>query len=131
MSTCIRVTIDAECKDVFNRSTKKSKVGPVSRLILIQLEALRLTPMCAGLKVAGMPSPDRISSEAGSYTYLNDCGQGCTGIMHKWGFYTTTDTVALLELKTRHNIVLDQATLWRYNMQLWLPRGIQSQSNWA
>lgn len=34
------------------------------------------------------------------------------------------DTVAkkmvLLELKTRHNDVLDRATIWRYNTQLWL-----------
>ncbi|KAK2821870.1 hypothetical protein Q5P01_021935 [Channa striata] len=31
-----------------------------------------------------------------------------------------TNTVALLELKTRNNGVLDNATLWRYNTQLWL-----------
>ncbi|KAK2813566.1 hypothetical protein Q5P01_000723 [Channa striata] len=31
-----------------------------------------------------------------------------------------TNTVALLELKTRNNDVLDNATLWRYNTQLWL-----------
>ncbi|KAK2814380.1 hypothetical protein Q5P01_000569 [Channa striata] len=31
-----------------------------------------------------------------------------------------TNTVALLELKTRNNGVLGDATLWRYNTQLWL-----------
>lgn len=33
---------------------------------------------------------------------------------------SVTDTIALIELKTRHNDVLDQASLWRYNTQLWL-----------
>lgn len=129
MSASIGVSVDAECKDVFNGRREKSEVGPVSRLILTQLEALRLTPMCAGLKVAGIPSPDRVRGRAGSYTYHNECREGCTDIGDKRAFYTevdlvahdtVTDTVALLEVKTRHNDVLDQATLWRYNTQLWL-----------
>lgn len=33
---------------------------------------------------------------------------------------TVKDTIALLELKTRNTDIVDQATLWRYNTQLWL-----------
>lgn len=129
VSSSIGVKIDAECKDVFNGKKSKCEVGPVSRLILTQLEALKLTPICAGLKVAGIPSPDANKTGLGSYTYHNNCAQGCTGLRENWGFYTeidmvahdtVTDTIALIELKTRHNDVLDQASLWRYNTQLWL-----------
>lgn len=129
MSTHIGVAVDADCKDVFNGKKTKPQVGPVSQLILTQLEALHLRPICGGLRVAGIPSPDRCSGAKKRYTYHNRCVAGCKGIQPDWGFYTeidmvaydtVTNTVALLELKTRHSDVLDKATLWRYNTQLWL-----------
>lgn len=128
MSTGIGVMVDAQCKAVFNGKTTMCEVGPVSRLILTQLKALRLTPICAGLRVAGVPTPDRFS-ELGHYTYHNGCTQGCKSIRDGWGFYTEVDlvahdtvkdNVALLELKTRNNDILDKTTLRRYNTQLWL-----------
>lgn len=128
MSTGIGVAVDSQCKGVFNGKKKLCDVGPVSRLILTQLEALRLAPICAGLKVAGVPTPDRLL-KSGSYTYHNGCTRGCKSIRCTWGFYTEVDlvahdtvtgNVALLELKTRNKDILDQATLWRYNTQLWL-----------
>lgn len=128
MSTVIGVAVDAQCKDVFNGKKRLREVGPVSRLILTQLKALRLAPICAGLKVASVPTPDRLR-KPGSYTYHNGCRRGCKSIRCTWGFYTEVDLVAhdtvkgdvvLLELKTRNKDILDQATLWRYNTQLWL-----------
>lgn len=128
MSTGIGVKVDAQCKDVFNGKKTVADVGPVSRLILTQLAALRLTPICAGLKVAGVPTPDKCSV-LGDYTYHNGCTRGCTSIRDTWGSYTEVDLVArdtvkgniaLLELKTRNNDTLDKSTLWRYNTQLWL-----------
>lgn len=138
MSSIIGTVVDAQCKDVFNEKKTIRDVGPVSRLILTQLKALRLTPICAGLKVAGVPRPDRFSGSGsgsgsssrvpGAYTYHNGCTR-CTSIDDTWGFYTEVDLVAqdtvrdnvvLLELKTRNNDELDPVTLWRYNTQLWL-----------
>lgn len=128
MSTVIGVTVDAQCKDVFNGKKTLCDVGPVSRLILTQLKALHLTPICAGLKVAGVPTPDRFV-ESESYTYHNRCTQGCKSIPGTRSFYTEVDllahdpvknNIALLELKTRNSDILDRATLWRYNTQLWL-----------
>lgn len=128
LSTSIGIAVDAQCKDVFNGKKKIRDVDPVSRLILTQLKALRLTPVCAGLKVAGVPTPDRFSVP-GYYTYHNGCTQGCTSLRDTWGFYTEVDlvahdtvkgNVALLELKTRNSDILDKETLWRYNTQLWL-----------
>lgn len=128
LSTAIGTTVDAQCKDVFNRNKTVSEVGLVSRLILTQLEALRLTPICAGLKVASVPTPDRFS-KPGAYTYHNNCTRGCTSIHPRWGCFTEVDLVAhdivkdniaLLELKTRSSDILDRHTLWRYNTQLWL-----------
>lgn len=128
LSTVIGTTVDMQCKDVFNGKKTESEVGPVSRLILTQLKALHLTPICAGLKVASVPTPDRFS-EPGAYTYHNRCTQGCKSISHGWGFFTEVDLVAhdtvkgniaLLELKTRSSDILDPHTLWRYNTQLWL-----------
>nr|BBA49166.1 hypothetical protein ORF60-like [Oryzias latipes] len=124
MSRGIGNAVDAQCKDVFNGKKAASETGPVSRLLLAQLEALRLKPICAGLKVAGVPTPDR-----GGSTYHNGCTRGCGPLPGRNTFYTevdllahdaTTDTVALLELKTRNSDVLDAPTLWRYNAQLWL-----------
>ncbi|KAJ8009934.1 hypothetical protein DPEC_G00069310 [Dallia pectoralis] len=128
MSTGIGIAVDSQCKDVFNRKKTTRDVGPVSRLVLMQLEALCLTPICAGLKVASVPRPD-MGGKPGSYTYHNGCTRGCKPIRDPWGFYTEVDlvahdtvkdTVALLELKTRNNDILDRSTLWRYNTQLWL-----------
>lgn len=79
MSTAIGVAVDAQCKDVFNGKKALCDVGPVSRLILTQLQALHLTPICAGLKVAGVPTPDR-SSVPARYKYHNGCTLGCTSI---------------------------------------------------
>ncbi|XP_078807017.1 uncharacterized protein LOC144994151 [Oryzias latipes] len=124
LSSSIGNAVDAQCKDVFNGKKAASETGPVSRLLLAQLEALRLNPICAGLKVAGVPTPDR-----GGSTYHNGCTRGCGPLPGRYSFYTEvdllahdtlTDTVALLELKTRNSDVLDNATLWRYNAQLWL-----------
>lgn len=129
LSTNIGKMVDSQCKDVFNGKKNISDVGPVSRLVLAQLKALLLSPLCAGLKVAGLPSPDMCVSPNGSYTYHNRCVRGCSSIRDTWGFYTEVDLVAydtfannvvLLELKTRNNDVLDSETLWRYNTQLWL-----------
>ena len=146
MSACIGTEVDTQCKDVFNGKKTTCAVGPVSRLILTQLEALCLTPICAGLKVAGVPTPDRLSvarkpggeveveveggGGTGSYTYHNGCTRGCTSIRDgAWSFYTEVDLVAhdpvrdnvvLLEVKTRNTDILDRNTLWRYNTQLWL-----------
>ena len=128
MSIGIGVAVDKECKDVFNGKKTTCDVGPVSRLILTQLKALRLTPICAGLKVAGVPRPDTFS-KPGSYTYHNSCTRGCKSIEDTWGLYTEVDLVAhdtvrdnvvLLELKTRNRDILDAVTLRRYNTQLWL-----------
>ncbi|KAI4792892.1 hypothetical protein KUCAC02_033087 [Chaenocephalus aceratus] len=122
-----RTAVDAQCKSVFNGNKTVREVGPVSRLVLTQLQALYLTPVCAGLRVAGIPAPDRCSAP-GSYTYHNGCMQGCKSIRGTWGFYTEVDLVAhdqvtgkivLLELKTRNKDVLDQAAMWRYNAQAW------------
>ena len=126
LSTSIGVAVDAQCKDVFNGKKQIHAVGPVSRLVLTQLAALRLTPICAGIKVAGIPRPDKVGVP---YTYHNGCTRGCAAIRDTWGFYTEVDlvahdtvrgNVALMELKTRNNDILDKATLWRYNTQLWL-----------
>lgn len=128
LSAAIGTAVDAQCKDVFNGKKTESEVGPVSRLILTQLKALRLTPICAGLKVAGVPTPDRFS-EPGAYRYHNGCTRGCRSISADGGFFTEVDlvahdtvkgNVALLELKTRSSDILDRHTLWRYNTQLWL-----------
>ena len=128
MSACIGVRIDGECKDVFNGKKALCDAGPVSRLILTQLKALHLTPICAGLKVAGVPTPDRFI-EGESYTYHNRCTQGCKSVPGTQSSYTEVDllaydpvknNIALLELKTRNNDILDNVTLWRYNTQLWL-----------
>ncbi|KAL7377235.1 hypothetical protein ABVT39_024270 [Epinephelus coioides] len=125
---CIGVAVDTQCKDVYNGKRLLQDVGSVARLILTQLQALHLTPVCGGLKVAGIPTPN-MSSTPGRYTYHNGCTRGCSSIRATWGFYTevdlvahdtVTDTIALLELKTRNNDILDRATLWRYNAQLWL-----------
>lgn len=129
MSTHIGVAVDADCKDVFNGKKSRDQVGPVSQLILAQLEALHLRPICGGLRVACIPSPDQCSVATQQYTYHNRCTAGCKSIQKDWGFYTEIDMVAydtaskkivLLELKTRHNDMLDRATIWRYNTQLWL-----------
>ena len=128
MSAVIGTTVDAQCKDVYNEKKTRRDVGPVSRLVLTQLEALRLTPICAGLKVAGVPRPDTHTGVPGGYTYHNGCMR-CKSIGDTWGFYTEVDMVAhdtvrnnvvLLELKTRNRDALDQVTMWRYNTQLWL-----------
>ena len=128
MSIGIGVAVDMECKDVFNGKKNVCDVGLVSRLILTQLKALRLTPICAGLKVAGVPRPDRFS-EPKSYTYHNRCTRGCKSLCDTWGLYTEVDlvahdtvkdNVALLEVKTRNRDILDAVTLKRYNTQLWL-----------
>lgn len=129
MSTHIGVAVDADCKDVFNGKKNRDQAGPVSQLVLAQLEALRLRPLCGGLRVACIPSPDRYSIASAQQTYHNRCAAGCKSIHKDWGFYTEIDMVAydaaskkivLLELKTRHNDMLDRATIWRYNTQLWL-----------
>lgn len=129
MSTHIGVAVDADCKDVFNGKKNRYQVGPMSQLILAQLEALRLHPIRGGLRVACIPSPDQFSVATRQYTYHNRCTAGCKSVQKDWGFYTKIDMVAydtvakkmvLLELKTRHNDVLDRATIWRYNTQLWL-----------
>lgn len=130
LSPSIGIAVDAQCKDVFNGKKSADEVGPVSRVILTQLQALHLSPICAGLKVAGVPTPDRSGDGGGGrYTYHNGCVRGCRSLRGRDAFYTevdlvahdmVTNTVALLELKTRNNDVLDDATLWRYNTQLWL-----------
>ncbi|KAK2813506.1 hypothetical protein Q5P01_000790 [Channa striata] len=130
LSPSIGIAVDAQCKDVFNGKKSADEVGPVSRVILTQLQALHLSPICAGLKVAGVPTPDRSGDGGGGrYTYHNGCVRGCRSLRGRDAFYTevdlvahdmVTNTVALLELKTRSNDVLDDATLWRYNTQLWL-----------
>lgn len=128
MSASLGTLVDAQCKSVYNGKRALSEAGPVARLVLTQLKALRLTPICAGLKVAGIPRPDAFG-KPGRYTYHNQCTRGCTSIGANWGFYTEVDlvahdtvqnTVALLELKTKNTDIIDQATLWRYNTQLWL-----------
>ncbi|KAK2815475.1 hypothetical protein Q5P01_025942 [Channa striata] len=91
LSPSIGIAVDAQCKDVFNGKKSADEVGPVSRVILTQLQALHLSPICAGLKVAGVPTPDRSGTAARRYTHHNG-----------------------------NNDVLDDATLWRYNTQLWL-----------
>lgn len=128
LSTCIGIAVDGQCKDVYNGKIEARHAGPVSRLILTQLEALRLSPICGGLKVAGIPTPDRFCVP-GAYTFHNNCRKGCKSLRGTWGFYTEVDLVArdtvtnnivLLEIKTRSNDYLDRVSLWRYNMQLWL-----------
>lgn len=127
VSACIGVTVDLECKDVYNGKKIKENVGPVSRLILTQLEGLLLQPLCGGVKVAGIPRPDRVLD--GGYTYHNNCVKGCRSLTSSSSFYTEIDLIAhdtvsnnivLLELKTRHNDILDKISLLRYNTQLWL-----------
>lgn len=129
ISIAIGTEVDSECKDVFNRRKDISNVGPVSRLILTQLQALCLTPICAGLKVAGVPTPDKVELYSLPFTYHNKCMDGCTSLRETQTFYTEVDLVAydevkgsvtLIELKTRHNDTLDKTTLLRYNTQLWL-----------
>lgn len=130
VSACIGVTVDLECKEVYNGKKVKEQTGPISRLILTQLEGLLLQPMCGGVKVAGIPTPDRVLDERGNYTFHNNCADGCESLASSaTAFYTEIDlvaydtvsnTIALLELKTRHNDVLDKVTLLRYNTQLWL-----------
>lgn len=129
MSTYIGTAVDSDCKDVYNGKKTREQVGPVARLVLAQLEALLLTPICGGLRVACVPSPDVCSINSDRYTYHNQCTEGCRGIRSNWGFFTEVDMIAydpvtnrivLLELKTRHNDVLDRAAIWRYNTQLWL-----------
>ncbi|KAE8287280.1 hypothetical protein D5F01_LYC13318 [Larimichthys crocea] len=109
------------CRRLWDRSRLSTVIGTT-------LEALRLTPICAGLKVASVPTPDRCS-KPGAYTYHNNCTRGCTSIHPRWGCFTEVDLVAhdtvknniaLLELKTRSSDILDRHTLWRYNTQLWL-----------
>lgn len=132
MSTSIGTAVDSQCKAVFNRKKTVSEVGPVSHLVLTQLEALRLTPICAGLKVAGVPSPDlrgNSSPRSRNCTCHNGCTKGCKSIPGRHSFYTEVDlvahdtvinTVALMELKTRNSDVLENARLWCCNAQLWL-----------
>lgn len=127
VSACIGVSVDIECKDVYNGKRMKEQVGPISRLILTQLEGLFLRPMCGGVKVAGIPRPDRVSVDC--YTYHNKCERGCRSLATAASSYTEIDliaydtvskNIALLELKTRHGDILDGVTLMRYNTQLWL-----------
>lgn len=129
LSSCIGRTVDAQCKAVFNGKSSLDAAGPVARLVVTQLAALHLKPVCGGLRVAAIPNPDVDSQVQGTYTYHNRCTLGCTGIRDGWGFYTEVDLVAhdternetvIIELKTRNNDTLDRATLWRYNLQLWL-----------
>lgn len=94
MSTQIGISVDADCKDVFNGKKRRDEVGPVSQLILAQLEALRLRPICGGLRVACIPSPDQCSIATRQYTYHNRCTLGCKSIEKDWGFYTEVDMVA-------------------------------------
>lgn len=101
MSTSIGVAVDTECKNVFNGKMTKSEAGPVSQLILTQLEALCLNPICAGLKVAGIPTPDRRSGAKRRYTYHNRCTSGCKGIQTNWGFYTEVDLVRTTQSQTK------------------------------
>lgn len=129
LSACIGNSVDSECKAVFNGTANELEVGPVSRLVLSQLRALLLVPICGGLKVAGLTNPDAGSLARGVRTYHNGCTRGCVGLVGEASFYTEVDLVAcdtmrnpmvLLKLKTRNKDVLDDATLWRYNTQLWL-----------
>ncbi|KAK2844050.1 hypothetical protein Q5P01_010709 [Channa striata] len=111
---------------------KKPQIGPEYGFSVHDDGALHLSPICAGLKVAGVPTPDRSGDGGGGgscYKYHNGCIRGCCSLRRRDAFYTEVDlvahdmmtnTVALLELKTRNNDVLDDATLWRYNTQLWL-----------
>lgn len=127
MSVAIGITVDCQCKLAFNDpSCSIDQLGPVTRLVLAQLEALGLERVAAGVKVANIPRPDR---SAVPYTYHNKCKLGCSRIRSDWGFYTEVDMIAydpmtrkfvLLELKTRNSDVIDGGTLWRYNVQLWL-----------
>ncbi|KAK2814410.1 hypothetical protein Q5P01_000538 [Channa striata] len=91
------------------------------------LHALHLSPICAGLKVAAFPSrpirgrrrryvPQRVRQGLPL-----SCARA-RRLYAKWTWWPdmVTNTVALLELKTRNNGVLGGATLWRYNTQLWL-----------
>ncbi|KAK2814647.1 hypothetical protein Q5P01_001027 [Channa striata] len=124
------IAVDAQCKDVFNgkksadagrarvsRDTD-STAGPASE------------PHLRRLKVAGVPHSRPIRDGGGGrYTHHNGCARGCRCCAGRRRLYTevdlvahdmVTNTAALLELKTRNNDALDDATLWRYNTQLWL-----------
>ncbi|KAK5609583.1 hypothetical protein CRENBAI_004456 [Crenichthys baileyi] len=103
-----------------------ARVGPMSRLVLTQLKALLLTPLCAGVRVAGIPSPDMFSLSS-SYTYHNICLSGCDSIRDTCAVYTEVDLVTqvtfrnnIVLFKLKANDVLDNYTQWRYNSQLWL-----------
>ncbi|KAK2812293.1 hypothetical protein Q5P01_000048 [Channa striata] len=74
----------AQCKDVFNGKKSARRVGPVSRVILTQLQALHLSPICARLKVAGVPTPDRSGGGGGATYHSNgrdpfELGSGTAG----------------------------------------------------
>lgn len=128
LSATIGIVVDFQCKLAFNNSTVEiCELGPVTQLVLAQLEALGLQRVCAGVKVANLPRPDQSSCKP--HTYHNRCKRGCRKIRANWGFYTEVDLVAydpmtkkfvLIELKTRNSDVIDRRTLWRYNAQLWL-----------
>lgn len=128
LSVRIGITVDSECKLAFNDpSVENGQLGPVTRLVLAQLEALGLRRVRAGVKVANLLRPDRSTRKP--HTYHNRCERGCRKIKANWGCYTEVDMVAydpvtkkfvLLELKTRNSDVVDRRTLWRYNAQLWL-----------
>ncbi|KAK7915589.1 hypothetical protein WMY93_011350 [Mugilogobius chulae] len=98
LSKAIGTAVDSQCKDVFNRKREIDSVGPVSRLVLSQLEALRLTAICGGLKVAAIPTPDKFHPRTHPYTYHNGCTRGCSSLSDTLTFYTEVDLVAFDEV---------------------------------
>lgn len=125
MSTSIGNTVDKECKDVFNGLVDVENTGPVTQMICTQLSALKQVFIAGGVKVAYVQRPD--ASAGGCH---NGCSQGCAHLGPDMETSCTeVDLVSydrvrhmwvLLELKTMHCPYLDKATMWRYNLQLWL-----------